>query len=450
MKVIFCTQFLGDKPTEPFRRSLENCLPVIEDAGWEHQLVYEQNCPYISAARSKCLRKAYDENPDCIVFLDYDVAWTPESMLKLLETEGDVVAGTYRKKTYNDDYMGVLSIKPDGNLIIRDDGCIKADKIPAGFVKFTIQAINTFAMAYPELMYGLPMKPELDIFNHGVIDRIWYGEDYAFSHRWNAKCGEIWLIPDLDIDHYKGDECFKGNFHKYLLNYNKPKPILSEPLVSVVIPAYNYGRYLGEAIDSVLNQTYRKIEIIVVDDGSTDNTAQVATSYSGVKYIYQNNQGSSVARNTGITAAKGEWILCLDSDDKLKPNYVEKCLSVSEADIISTAIQFFGNDKQIISCNTKPTYYDFVSRNQIHCASMFKKVVWEQVGGFDAALHSVYDDWDFWIGATKLGFEVKSIPQPLFLYRKHGDSMITQALQRHNELYEYMARKHKFGGKQND
>jgi hypothetical protein len=215
MKVVFCTLYLGEKPTEPFRQSLEACLPIIEAAGWEHELVAEVNCPYISAARSKVLRKAYDGGADCIVFLDYDLGWTPESMLKLLSVKDDVVAGTYRKNSENEPYMGFFT------QTVRDDGCLKALKVPAGFLKINRFVIEKFALGYPQLLFGNPMQPELDMFNHGAIDHIWYGEDYAFSKRWCDIGGEIWVIPDLDIDHYKGGKCLKGNFHKYLLQYNE-------------------------------------------------------------------------------------------------------------------------------------------------------------------------------------------------------------------------------------
>jgi glycosyltransferase involved in cell wall biosynthesis len=221
MKVVFCTLFLGDKPTGPFINSLKECLPAVEAAGFTHALVQEANCPYISAARTKLLRKAMDAEADLIVFLDYDVSWTPEAMVKLLKAKGDVVSGTYRKKLDDKiEYMGSLEIKPDGDLISREDGALLAFCVPAGFLKLTRTAINKFAKAYPELVFGEVMKPDLDLFNHGVIDGCWYGEDYAFSKRWRECGGQIWLLPDLDLDHNKGDTCYKGNFHNYLKEWS--------------------------------------------------------------------------------------------------------------------------------------------------------------------------------------------------------------------------------------
>ena len=82
------------------------------------------------------------------------------------------------------------------------------------------EAVMAFAKNYPQLMFGDPMRPGLDMFNHGAMDGVWFGEDYAFSKRWNDIGGEIWLIPDLNIDHWRGDTCYKGNFHEHLINYS--------------------------------------------------------------------------------------------------------------------------------------------------------------------------------------------------------------------------------------
>lgn len=90
-------------------------------------------------------------------------------------------------------------------------------------------------------------------------------------------------------------------------------------LVTVVIPCYNHGHYLGTAIESVLQQSYREVEILVVDDGSSDETANVAQSYDGVRYLYQKNQGLSAARNTGIANSRGAYLVFLDADDWLYP-----------------------------------------------------------------------------------------------------------------------------------
>lgn len=224
MKVVFTTLYLGNKPTEPFIKSLTDCLQLIESNGWTHGFVQEINNPYISAARAKIVRRAMNAEPDAIVFLDYDVAWTPEAMLKLLQAEGDVVSGTYRFKKDEEEYMGLLKYE-NNDLIVREDGALEAYCVPAGFLKVTPKAVNDFARAYPQLLFGPPMSPDLDMFNHGVIDGVWYGEDYAFCKRWRETGGKIWLLPDLDIDHWKDNICYKGNYHRYLKEWTPDEKI---------------------------------------------------------------------------------------------------------------------------------------------------------------------------------------------------------------------------------
>lgn len=216
MKVIFCTPSLGG-PTKPYIKSLEESLPLIEAAGWEHGYAQQIACPYISAARANMTRAALDVKPDVIVYLDYDLSWDPEDLLKLIETEGDVVAGTYRCKIDEEQYMGTVLSTPEGSPMVRADGAVGAMLIPAGFLKLTVGGIDKFMVAYPELCYGPMYHLAIDLFNHGVRDRIWWGEDYSFSRRWKDKCGDIWIVPDLNIDHHANGQTYKGNFHEFLL-----------------------------------------------------------------------------------------------------------------------------------------------------------------------------------------------------------------------------------------
>lgn len=215
-KVVFCTPSLSG-PTKPYIASLEASLPLLEAAGWEHGYAQQIACPYISAARANMTRAALDADPTVIVYLDYDLSWRPADLLKLIETEGDVVAGTYRCKIDDEQYMGTINSTPEGSPLVRQsDGAISAMLIPAGFLKMTIGAIDKFMVAYPELCYGPMYHLAIDLFNHGVRDRIWWGEDYSFSRRWRDKCGDIWIVPDLSIDHHANGTIYKGNFHNFL------------------------------------------------------------------------------------------------------------------------------------------------------------------------------------------------------------------------------------------
>lgn len=215
-KVVFATPCL-DKPTKPYLAALEACLPAVEAAGWEHFAVFETSNPYISGARAKLLRKALDIKPDAVVFLDYDLSWEPGDMVTLLETEGDVVAGTYRFKKPEEEYMGGWDTDTDGRPVLRVDGSFVATRIPAGFLKVTPQAVDRFMQAYPSLVYGPRYHPCVDLFNHGAIDGVWFGEDYAFSKRWLECGGELKLLPDLNIAHHSGDTPFPGNLHTFMM-----------------------------------------------------------------------------------------------------------------------------------------------------------------------------------------------------------------------------------------
>lgn len=215
MKVIFCTPTRA-KPTQQFLDSLAASVPLLEAAGWEHGAVYEIGCPYISHARSVMLRKALDDKADAVVFIDDDLSWQPDALLRLLEVKDEVVCGTYRFKRDPEEYMGAVITQNDGTPVVRDDGCIEAHSIPAGFLKVTRDGVNRFMREWPELCYGEACAPFVDLFNHGAHGGVWYGEDYAFARRWREKCGKIWLVPDLQIDHHAGDTPYPGQFHEFL------------------------------------------------------------------------------------------------------------------------------------------------------------------------------------------------------------------------------------------
>lgn len=208
--------------------------------------------------------------------------------------------------------------------------------------------------------------------------------------------------------------------------------------VTVVIPCYNHAQWLPDAIESALSQTVA-CDVIVVDDGSTDNTADVATQYP-VKLVRKPNGGLPSARNAGIKASLTEWVLPLDADDKLDPTMVEECLNI-DADIIAVGQAEFGDSKRVTVFDHSPTFEDFYLANRINCCSLFRKAMWSAIGGYDESMIKGYEDWDFWLRATKAGYNVKSVPRPLFYYRKHGTSLSTTAHAHHNDIVEYMRNK---------
>lgn len=215
MKVVLCVPTIK-KPYKQLLDSIRNAVPVLDEAGIEHQMVSEIGNPYISQARNVMLRKALDAKADKIVFLDHDISFDPEDLLKLVTTEGDVVSGTYRFKQAEEKYMGTLYGTAEDTPIVRKDGCINAEWVPAGFLMVTEGAVHRFIEAYPNLCYGKRYAPHIDLFNYGAHNWVWYGEDYSFSRNWNDCGGKIWLIPDLNICHHSETESFPGNYHMFL------------------------------------------------------------------------------------------------------------------------------------------------------------------------------------------------------------------------------------------
>ncbi len=222
MKVVFATPSLSG-PTAPYIAALEKSIPLIKAAGWEEEYVQEIGCPYISHARATMTRKALDAGADAVVYLDYDLSWEPKDLLTLLQVHGDVVAGTYRYKKDEEEYMGGWLTRQDGRPLLRGDGCFRANRVPAGFLKVTRKAIRQIMRNHPELVYGDPEKPSVDLFQHGAHEGVWYGEDMAFSRRWIDAGGEIALIQNLNITHHAGDKAYPGNLHEFMGRQPKPK-----------------------------------------------------------------------------------------------------------------------------------------------------------------------------------------------------------------------------------
>jgi len=206
----------------------------------------------------------------------------------------------------------------------------------------------------------------------------------------------------------------------------KPKP-----LVSVVITCYNYGQFLSEAIESVLSQSYKNIEIIVVDDGSTDNTKEAAGAYKGHKnfhYLYQENQGVASARNIGLNNAKGTYLVFLDADDILKPEFVKvhlECLEQNTSiDYAYCLMKVFGRKEEAVAEILEFDPKLLVQRNFIHSSAMFRCNVIKKYR-YDQKLQAL-EDWDLYLGLLENNHIGKLIPRELLLYRKH-DALVSRS-----------------------
>ena len=212
-------------------------------------------------------------------------------------------------------------------------------------------------------------------------------------------------------------------------------PISWKPLVSVIIPNHNYSRYLKDSIQSVLNQTYRNFELIVVDDGSTDDSINTVMSFGKrVKLIAQAQAGVSAARNKGILAAKGELICFLDSDDAWLPRKLElQILKMydTSADLVYSSIYNCNNQLQAVneqaavhkgSCHKEYLRRPTSAVVLLGCSNaIVKKELIDKVGGFSTTLNTSAD-WDFFRRISKSAqIDFESSPQ--ILYRRHSGSM---------------------------
>lgn len=221
MKAVICTPTIV-KPLQAYVDAMAASAPALEAAGIEQGLVFEVGSPYISAARASMLRKALDADADVIVFIDHDLSWRPSDLVTLIETPGEVVAGLYRYKKDDEEFMGAWDLEADGRPVGQlaegtKTTVLKASRIPAGFMKITRAGVERFMRAYPQLCYGSPIAPGIDLFNHGAHEGVWWGEDMAFSRNWIDCGGEIWVIPDLELTHHTADQAFVGNLHQYLM-----------------------------------------------------------------------------------------------------------------------------------------------------------------------------------------------------------------------------------------
>lgn len=207
--------------------------------------------------------------------------------------------------------------------------------------------------------------------------------------------------------------------------------------VSVIIPAYNQAHYLNEAIRSVLNQTYQDFEVVVVDDGSTDDTCEIVHGFTDprVCYIYQENSGLSAARNTGIRNTDSPLITFLDSDDLFLPEKLTLLIRALEdkPEIGFVAGKYIPIDEEGNRLKNESELKftkektQLLLQNPICVGSVLVRRAWfEKTGFFDESLHA-YEDWDMWLRLARTGCRMAWVEQPVYLYRFHEAQMTRES-----------------------
>ncbi len=218
------------------------------------------------------------------------------------------------------------------------------------------------------------------------------------------------------------------------------------PFVSVIVPMYNAAPFIVETLESIIASTYRPIEAVVVDDGSTDNSLAVAQAFAAehkeVRILHQSNAGVSAARNHAIRESKGEYILPVDADDKISPTYIEE------------AVKAMANGVRVVGCRAEyfgakqgewqlPEYSPelLARKNMIHASSMFRKADWEQVKGY--CEEEIYrEDWEFWLSLMELGGTYVRLSQTGLYYRVQSGGRRNMAKQQKQAIVDAINRRH--------
>ena len=204
---------------------------------------------------------------------------------------------------------------------------------------------------------------------------------------------------------------------------------MNTPRISVLLPCFNDGQWIDEALDSVRQQTFQDFEIVVVDDGSTDAaTVRKLESIddSNIRVFRTENRGLPAARNHAAAQARGELFCALDADDRLAATWFEKgqalLTSRPEITFVSHWLETFGDEHW----TWKPERCDLPAllvKNTINGAALVRRAAFEAVGGYDESMRHGCEDWDFWLRLVEAGHQGTIIPEVLFYYRRHSTSM---------------------------
>jgi glycosyltransferase involved in cell wall biosynthesis len=223
---------------------------------------------------------------------------------------------------------------------------------------------------------------------------------------------------------------------------------MSDIMVSIVVPCYNQAQYLDAALQSVFVQTYANWECIIVNDGSSDTTDEIALDWINkdqrFKYFSKQNEGLGKTRNYGIARSKGLYILPLDSDNQLVADFVEEAITVFEkyqdVGVVYGDAEYFGDKKGV----WKVGEYELkrmLAANYIDACAVFRKILWDEVGGYDENIpFQGNEDWDFWIALGVLKVKFHHLNKITFRYFVSKKSMIksfTSHMYQSNNEYVY-------------
>lgn len=221
---------------------------------------------------------------------------------------------------------------------------------------------------------------------------------------------------------------------------------MKNTLVTVIIPCYNYAEYVEEAIKSVAQQTHKLLDIVVINDGSTDNSDQVIKKLNRkytFRYVYQENKGIVATRNKGVSLAQGDYIIQLDADDWLEGTYIEEVLSQAKKgnlDIVYTQAAFFGREN--FTSDFPEFNLEYLKHNNfMHASALVKKSIFRDRQYDEYLTDKWYEDWDIFLDACLDGAQAGLVNKPLLHYRKH-DNKLSRSDDFDNKLKEALVRHH--------
>lgn len=346
-------------------------------------------------------------------------------------TQGDVLVLNQDVTLQGTDWLNLITEQREQFALI-GDGVFNHPFLPKGYVQGTFMFMRRDAID----AVGLLNAEEYPL--------------WGATAEWQVRAArkEFFAKPvrmsEYGMRHARGEQPYGSSIKATL----KEQPeetrrfIQTPPLVSVVITCYNYGRYLTDAVNSLIGgatclgnvppQTLQSFEIIIVDDGSTDDTlhiaGQLADPRKAIRFATRNNGGSSAAANTGIKLALGKYITVLDADDMMEPTRLEKLVAMLRKHPHSVAyddiywMQPTEEGKWVKSLVYELSPYDFdkmLTRNAMHKGIMYPRQAWQEAGGYPERMRDGREDWAVNIALGVKGYCGEHLKEPLYIYRRH-------------------------------
>ena len=299
-------------------------------------------------------------------------------------------------------------------------------------------------------------------FNEEIKGFHFYEIDFCFNNFLEGV--KVGVISDISITHLsvgQTNQQWEENREQFVNIYKDKLPQIvpytyeikkindKEPLVSILMPIYNYGNRINQTLKSVFEQDYTNYEIILVDDGSTDQFVKMKLNQlediDRVKVVYKENGGPSSARNEAFKHSKGDFILPLDSDDMIRNGYIKSCVTILQRDKNISPVYCDTHHVGEIQGVEKRPEWDKVRLLEgpfiVNC-SMMHREAFEKVNGYDEDLNG-WEDYDMWLRMMKEGYIGKRIDKPLFIYFHHekDGTVSTEANKNHQKLYSKIIQK---------